>query len=459
MEKYVNETRDLAEKWFKENYPEEYIGKFRASKFYFKEYQWWFTKYQYDLSNKGEFKMFLQKKINENDFYYLKIPFLFFQENWKNFPKNKKNKEGIDIRLYRRKEGDLIDINSNLSFTEFIVDPDNLVDDEEKPKIENEIQTGLNNSLNQIFYGPPGTGKTYSTIEEAVKIIFGSDEFKEFKEEENRKAIREEFDELKKEGKIAFVTFHQSYGYEEFVEGIKPVSKDNGQVGYEVCAGIFKQMCEKASEDKNSNYVLIIDEINRGNISKIFGELITLIEEDKRLDNDEEMTVKLPYSSTFNKNDNNKEFGVPNNLYIIGTMNTADRSLVLLDTALRRRFCFVEIMPNYKILKDIVVEGVDIAEMLKVINERIKDKGSREQQIGHSYFLQLKGEETIEKLAKIFQRQILPLLEEYFFENRKEVAEILNNNGFYENGELDLEKLKTAESYKKIYEEKKGDST
>ena len=315
--------------------------------------------------------------------------------------------------------------------------------------------------LNQIFYGPPGTGKTFQTSAEAVKIIFGSDEFKEFKEEENRKAIREKFDELKEQGNIAFVTFHQSYGYEEFVEGIKPVSKENGQIGYEVCAGIFKQMCEKAIEDETSKYVLIIDEINRGNISKIFGELITLIEEDKRLGKKEKITVKLPYSSTFNKNDNNEEFGVPKNLYIIGTMNTADRSLVLLDTALRRRFDFVEIMPNYKLLREkkIVVEGVDIAEMLKAINERIKDKGSREQQIGHSYFLQLKGEKTIEKLAKIFQRQILPLLEEYFFENRDEVAKILNNNGFYENEELKLEKLKTAESYQNIYEEKENNST
>jgi hypothetical protein len=189
--------------------------------------------------------------------------------------------------------------------------------------------------LNQILYGPPGTGKTYNTVSLAVDILEGKSS--------DWATMKQSFDGYIENGRIVFTTFHQSMSYEDFVEGIKPEVK-NGQIVYSVKPGIFKSLCEKAAqgENKNNAYVLIIDEINRGNVSQIFGELITLLEDGKRLGNDEELKVKMPYSQT--------EFGVPNNLYIIGTMNTADRSVEALDSALRRRFCFKEMMPNPELL-------------------------------------------------------------------------------------------------------------
>ena len=215
-------------------------------------------------------------------------------------------------------------------------------------------------------------------------------------------------------------------------------------------------------------YVLIIDEINRGNIAKIFGELITLIEESKRLGNDDEATTVLPYSK--------KSFGVPNNLYIIGTMNTADRSIALLDTALRRRFDFVEMMPDPKhsgISKDI--QGVNCQELLEKINERIRILHDRDHQIGHTYFLDVSD---LDSLAKTFKNRIIPLLQEYFYENWEKIDLVLNRNGFikgsgvdesllqnsdlvdterkiYELLPADDNKWEDAESYKKIYETQK----
>lgn len=299
--------------------------------------------------------------------------------------------------------------------------------------------------LNKIFYGPPGTGKTYRTIAEAVKIA--APDF----QETDRISVKKQFDDLKTKGQIAFVTFHQSYGYEEFVEGIKPISHEGG-IDYKVCDGVFKQICKEA-EGKDDRFVLIIDEINRGNVSKIFGELITLIEPDKRIGGDEALKVKLPYSSTFHRDQKvgTEGFGVPSNLYIIGTMNTADRSLSLLDTALRRRFNFVEMLPEYDLL-DFTVADIHIGEMLKAINQRIVNY-NREQQIGHSYFLKLKEKSEIDELRKIFEYQILPLLEEYFFEDRDKVNEILNNNGFYNNNNKELERdmLSHYDLYQTIY--------
>ena len=418
--------------------------------------------------------------------------------------------------------------------------------------------------LNTILYGPPGTGKTYNTVNYAVAICENKN-IEDVQSEEYEKVLHR-YNELKKEGRIAFTTFHQSFGYEEFIEGIKPIVGDEKkEIGYTIEAGIFKKFCitaakkaiiatedmpdvsnakvwcvlldkggvsdlkkkcfeegnirigwyeqseiitddakglsDKAqrillnfqdemeigdvivternaktidgigvvigdyeydkedgewprkrkvkwlmtgteiditelndgiqldrktvyqlgriSSDKILNlvnnpkevmkpFVFVIDEINRGNISKIFGEMITLIEDTKREGKMEQASAVLPYSGEL--------FSVPSNVYILGTMNTADRSIALMDTALRRRFQFVEMMPDTDILKNVTVEGVEIAPILKKINERITFLYDREHTIGHAFFIKLIGSPNINTLGSIFERSIIPLLQEYFYE-------------------------------------------
>ncbi|RTJ09394.1 McrB family protein [Campylobacter jejuni] len=375
--------------------------------------------------------------------------------------------------------------------------------------------------LNQILYGPPGTGKTYHTIDKALEILGEN--------LESRDEKKAKFDEYVRKGQIVFATFHQSYGYEEFVEGIKPRidSKENSkEIEYEIKDGIFKELCDRANKkndieeiqnsfwkdceslsinfndykfeyykedgkkglkhedekliffqtfndlinevgflysyyftNKNniiinklrgtlnneetintykkhyeaildyfyeeylpklSNYIIIIDEINRGNVSKIFGELITLIEPSKRIGEKEELKVTLPYSG--------KEFGVPKNVYIIGTMNTADRSITSLDTALRRRFEFIEMMPDVSKLS-MDCEGIDLQELLKAINTRIEYLLDREKTIGHAFFISV---ENLEDLKKVFQNKIIPLLQEYFYNDYALIDAVLNKNGMLE---------------------------
>jgi hypothetical protein len=213
------------------------------------------------------------------------------------------------------------------------------------------------------------------------------------------------------------VTFHQTFSYEDFIEGIRPEISDNKKyITYPVKPGIFKKICGCAKNDQNQRYVLLIDEINRGNISKIFGELITLLEKDKR---GKKNSIRLPYSKD--------SFDVPPNLYVIGTMNTADRSLVKLDVALRRRFAFVELMPQPDELKNIPIGGFKVPDILRTLNKRIRDKSMREYQIGHSYFMP-DGDtvKDISKLQYIFAYEIIPLLKEYFFDNKKMLQDILN---------------------------------
>ncbi|HED6217332.1 TPA: AAA family ATPase, partial [Campylobacter coli] len=435
--------------------------------------------------------------------------------------------------------------------------------------------------LNQILYGSPGTGKTYHTIDKALEILGEN--------LENRDDKKAKFDEYVKNGQIVFTTFHQSYGYEEFVEGIKPSlnSDENSQINYKVKDGIFKELCKKALENrddiesfnfyindlkektkedannpekyfqlpntkysiqyrggktfrikfddmsknhkdypvsidnieklyKTSNideiynsayvkailnylksqglkdykekdekinlpYIIIIDEINRGNVSKIFGELITLIEPSKRLGNEEALELTLPYSG--------EKFGVPKNVYIIGTMNTADRSITSLDTALRRRFEFVEMMPDPDLLKNVFIckdvenpnkdedylgddaktEG--FAEILQniliSINKRIEFLLDREKTIGHAFFMSeavkfnkdnwCKPDEyeedwyvlSISKLKSIFQNKIIPLLQEYFYNDYALISAVLNDNGMIEKCEKDdkyLQKIKNLDN-------------
>lgn len=412
---------------------------------------------------------------------------------------------------------------------------------------ENEkmLSENQNLSLNQILYGPPGTGKTYHTIDKALEILGEN--------LESRDEKKAKFDEYVKNGQIVFTTFHQSYGYEEFVEGIKPnIDSEEGNfkdIEYKIKPGIFKKVCERALENEdnikdfnfhidklkeivkedgndpekyfklpntkysiqyrggktfrikfddmsknhkdypvsieniiklyktssineiynsayvkailnylktqglkdyqekdekiNLPYIIIIDEINRGNISKIFGELITLIEPSKRIGEKEELKVRLPYSGD--------EFGVPKNVYILGTMNTADRSITSLDTALRRRFEFIEMMPDVGKLSN-NCEGVDLQKLLEVINARIEYLLDREKTIGHAFFI---GVENLEDLKKVFQNKIIPLLQEYFYNDYALINAVLNDNGILEKQDINSNYLKSItefiESDKVIY--------
>ncbi|MFN7835663.1 MAG: McrB family protein [Burkholderiaceae bacterium] len=255
--------------------------------------------------------------------------------------------------------------------------------------------------------------------------------------------LTELVDELKKGPEPAgavqrysFVTFHQSYGYEEFVEGLRPVltsGADESDVQYEIRSGVFKDLCRRARLAPNQRFAMVIDEINRGNISKIFGELITLIEADKREGGPHAVTVTLPYSG--------EPFSVPANVDIIGTMNTADRSLALLDTALRRRFEFVPILPDagdeagaplagLRISLD--DEVINIPKMLAAINRRIEALYDRDHCIGHAYFTGLKqiadGQAQFDALKEVFRNRIIPLLEEYFFEDWQKIRLVLADN-------------------------------
>ena len=437
--------------------------------------------------------------------------------------------------------------------------------------VEEEMK-GIKPELNTILYGPPGTGKTYNTVIYAVAICENKN-IEDVQSEEYEKVLYR-YNELKKEGRIAFTTFHQSFGYEEFIEGISPIIfEDNsddcsGNIEYKIKSGIFKSFCEETEkitikndkfsinkdatiwkvtvgskvqndcfvnnyirigfgindkgakefvnqinegdiiittdgnrknirgiaiatsdeayklentesdsttrdvmwlvrdinddvtilngnkwlqrktvsrlpnmnikdlmefaikknvelkethiEKNNGSYVFIIDEINRGNISKIFGELITLIEDTKRKGMTEEMSTILPYSGSL--------FSVPSNVYILGTMNTADRSIALMDTALRRRFQFVEMMPDTDILKNVTVDGVEIAPILEKINERITFLYDREHTIGHAFFIKLIDSPDINTLGSIFEKSIIPLLQEYFYEDYQKIQLILGDN-------------------------------
>jgi len=373
------------------------------------------------------------------------------------------------------------------SDTTVVDDPDTV------QKLENRIK-------NLILFGPPGTGKTYHSVNKALEIIKG----KKYVDENisDRKVIMGEFNRLKEIGQIEFVTFHQSFSYEDFVEGIKPVlnigtenkSDKVGDIRYEIRDGIFKKLCYRAKGDSsdllyNSNqidvdnapndvkkdftnelpgtkkvsekdrYVLIIDEINRGNVASIFGELITLIEEDKRIGAENQLLVRLPYSGS-----DGEPFGVPDNLYIIGTMNTADRSIEALDTALRRRFSFEEMSPDPEILKeygtlspDGKIGEIDVVLMLKTINDRIGKLIDKDHKIGHSYFMKIENNE--EGLKQVFKDKIIPLLEEYFYGDFGKIGLVLgssfvekvNSNSFKFAAFPDYDNLSTDLMEKPVY--------
>jgi 5-methylcytosine-specific restriction protein B len=290
--------------------------------------------------------------------------------------------------------------------------------------------------LNQILYGPPGTGKTYLTAERAVLICTKGEypgQRQTHMSEDEREELMDTYNKLVQDKQIKFVTFHQSYGYEEFIEGIRPVlhqsidvtESPDKTVGYKIEDGVFRKISKEAEKNPDKNYVIIVDEINRGNISKIFGELITLIEEDKREGRQNAISVILPYSK--------KEFSVPSNVYIIGTMNTADRSLANVDTALRRRFHFEPMMPDPTALSGLNINDIDIQKLLEVINQRIEALYDREHTIGHAYFTELldntiNEDAKFKKLKSIFENKVIPLLEEYFFDDWQKIHLVLGDN-------------------------------
>ena len=294
---------------------------------------------------------------------------------------------------------------------------------------------------NRILYGPPGTGKTYGTMRHALAIL---DSVEVHEAEHDARRFRELlFNPKAGSGQIAMITFHQNFAYEDFVEGIRPVLGKK-ELRYKLRDGIFKRISRAAEEQPDERFVLIIDEINRGNIAKIFGELITLIEDSRRINREDATKVALPYSGD--------PFGVPDNLYIIGTMNTADRSIQLLDTALRRRFEFKEMMPQSDhplIPPD--VEGVALRRMLETMNERITLLLDREHQIGHTYLF---GKNTMEGLSKTFQNKIFPLLQEYFFDDWPKIRAVLGRNGFVQERSIDVHWLdsEVMDEDRKLYE-------
>jgi 5-methylcytosine-specific restriction protein B len=302
----------------------------------------------------------------------------------------------------------------------------------------------LARARNLVLYGPPGTGKTFATAHRAVALCDGS-------APAGRTALMARYRALAAAGRIQFVTFHQSFSYEDFVEGIRPVLARSqgvpGGVRYELRDGIFKRLCRSAQAATQGQaagpseaaseavprapaagaaqapqplpHVLIIDEINRGNIAKILGELITLLEPDKRLGQANELLVRLPYSGEL--------FGVPSNLHVVGTMNSADRSIALLDTALRRRFRFEEVRPDPAVIcqhvgKDGVVQGVDVAALLETLNQRIELLLGRDHALGHAFFL---GVTSLDDLAEVFVHAVLPLLREAFYENDGRICQVL----------------------------------
>ena len=267
-------------------------------------------------------------------------------------------------------------------------------------------------SLNSILYGSPGTGKTYVTARRCVEICDGKAEWSDTD-------IRRRYGELIKEGRVEFVTFHQSYGYEEFVEGLRPETGEGA--GFRLVAkdGVLKRIAERARESEDRlPHVLVIDEINRANVSKVLGELVTLLEEDKREGAENETAVTLPYSDT------GERFTLPANLHVLGTMNTADRSIALLDTALRRRFEFDEMLPRPELLE--TVGGIDLPAVLRAINARLEYLIDRDHLIGHAWFM---GAETKADVDHIMRRKIIPLIAEYFHDDWNKVHAVLGGSG------------------------------
>ena len=309
-------------------------------------------------------------------------------------------------------EGERVDLKTLRDALERAIGPT----DRSHEKTQDDVDelTPATGAHNQILYGPPGTGKTYITAQCCVEICDG----------ERSDNDRKRYKQLVDSGQVEFVTFHQSYGYEEFVEGLRPARTKTGKAGFRLVPtpGVLKRIAERARGDRENAYVLVIDEINRANVSKVLGELITLLEEDKREGAPNEVAVTLPHSR--------KRFTLPSNLHILGTMNTADRSIALIDTALRRRFQFEEMVPKPELLS--VVEGVDLPAVLETINERLEYLIDRDHLIGHAWLMNAK---TKAQVDDIMRHKIIPLIAEYFYADWRKVRAVLGNTDDFVRGE------------------------
>ncbi|MCK6595369.1 MAG: AAA family ATPase [Bacteriovoracaceae bacterium] len=280
--------------------------------------------------------------------------------------------------------------------------------------IPNNVRSLSTGNLNFIFYGPPGTGKTYEVINYAVRLILGD------KTPKNREEIVKAFNELRSKSIIEFVTFHQSFSYEDFIEGLTPVVvESNGvsSVNYEIKSGVLKRFLQNTQDISNpyENIVLVIDEINRGNISSIFGELISLLEPDKREGALNGIPVTLPYSKD--------ELILPKNLYILGTMNSTDRSIAMMDFAIRRRFEFIYLAPDLKLVPE-NVEKIQLRKILEKINKQIVYLIGKDYQLGQSFFL-FSEMKTKQDVKRAWFNKLLPVIGEYFYEDWEKLALIV----------------------------------
>jgi 5-methylcytosine-specific restriction protein B len=282
------------------------------------------------------------------------------------------------------------------------------------PEIIQDIQSVLERKGQVILYGPPGTGKTY-WAERAAREMASLDRYgKSFDRlsDEQKRGLIDGGDDS---GAVRICCFHPAYGYEDFLEGYRPEEAD-GKMSFVLRDGIFKKLCKDALSNPGAKFYLIIDEINRGDIPRIFGELMTVLEKNKR-----GKTIILPVSG--------EQMQVPENVRVIGTMNTADRSIALLDTALRRRFGFIEVMPDASVLGDSVVGGVHLGEWLSALNRRICEsvgRDARNRQIGHSYLMEDgKPISNLSSFSRVVQDEIIPLLEEYCYEEYSKIEKIL----------------------------------